>query len=463
MYLLDHIINALRTQAPALSESELQGLAHAIVQEIEQNDDLQQSPEELVAARLQPTVMLMLAQDHSSITNAAQYAVRVLINQVIDDPASTIPEHLRQPEYCPYPGLEAFQEQNAAFFYGREDEIDALLPLTNRALLAITGPSGVGKSSFVLAGVLPQLRYRVEHQGTLLAFRVRTTNDVLDEFATFLAARIGQPATHIVQNFRERDDALLTAMLSLSSNAQQRVFLVLDQFEELFVGEGKHQQQNRQRFLDNLLHAATHQTSAFLTILLTTRENFFEHEDYTSRQPLVNAIQRENFRLDPLSQQQLRQAIEQPLLAFNQQQQQDLRFQMGLVDSIVQDFRGPAISLPLVQYLLRLLWTEKHHLTHFAYTSLGKLEGVLDRHANGIYQGFDDDLKPLVNHILLSLIRPGIGGEYTRKRVRLEYLYPYDADKKQKRTVNAIVRQLANDRSRGTDPRDYSEAMGDST
>ena len=68
---------------------------------------------------------------------------------------------------CPYRGLERFDPEHARFFFGREDQIDWLLdnrlaPIAcsgrARRFLAILGPSGSGKSSLALAGLVPALR-----------------------------------------------------------------------------------------------------------------------------------------------------------------------------------------------------------------------------------------------------------------------------------------------------------------
>ena len=62
---------------------------------------------------------------------------------------------------CPYRGLFAFREQDAALFFGREELIDRLVDqLTRKPLVAVVGPSGSGKSSLVLAGAIPQVRQR---------------------------------------------------------------------------------------------------------------------------------------------------------------------------------------------------------------------------------------------------------------------------------------------------------------
>jgi excinuclease UvrABC ATPase subunit len=69
------------------------------------------------------------------------------------------------PSRPPYPGLLAFQEQDAAIFFGRDDEIrggldrlNSLRSLGGARLVLFLGASGSGKSSLVRAGLLPRLR-----------------------------------------------------------------------------------------------------------------------------------------------------------------------------------------------------------------------------------------------------------------------------------------------------------------
>lgn len=76
-------------------------------------------------------------------------------------------------------------------------------------------------------------------------------------------------------------------------------------------------------------------------------------------------------------------------------------------------------SLPLVQYLLRLMWIEKKALSYQAYIGLGQLDKALDRHANDIYQTLPDSEKPLAKALLLALVRPGISGRYARNEFLL--------------------------------------------
>ena len=59
----------------------------------------------------------------------------------------------------PFRGLLPFEEQHAALFFGRDKEIrEVASRLGQRRLLALIGVSGSGKSSLVMAGVVPMLR-----------------------------------------------------------------------------------------------------------------------------------------------------------------------------------------------------------------------------------------------------------------------------------------------------------------
>src|SRR5262249_59995421 len=60
---------------------------------------------------------------------------------------------------CPYLGLDAFREANQDKFFGREWLVEDMAGrLKENRFLAVVGPSGSGKSSLVLAGLLPALK-----------------------------------------------------------------------------------------------------------------------------------------------------------------------------------------------------------------------------------------------------------------------------------------------------------------
>lgn len=80
----------------------------------------------------------------------------------------------------PWPGLPAFQEHDAAFFFGRDRDIEALYRLVRRERLTVLfGLSGLGKSSLLQAGLFPRLR-----EENVLPIRIRL--DFSDSAATLL-------------------------------------------------------------------------------------------------------------------------------------------------------------------------------------------------------------------------------------------------------------------------------------
>ena len=69
-------------------------------------------------------------------------------------PASSGPP----PKY-PYPGLRPFKTEEAAIFYGRNSQKDAILERLNQSrMVFVLGCSGCGKSSLIKAGVIPALK-----------------------------------------------------------------------------------------------------------------------------------------------------------------------------------------------------------------------------------------------------------------------------------------------------------------
>ena len=76
------------------------------------------------------------------------------------------------PQRNPFPGLRPFRDDEAHLFFGRENQVDAMVnKLADTRFLAVVGTSGSGKSSLVncglLAGPTPRPdgpgRHRVAH------------------------------------------------------------------------------------------------------------------------------------------------------------------------------------------------------------------------------------------------------------------------------------------------------------
>ena len=140
----------------------------------------------------------------------------------------------------PWPGLHEFDERGKDFFNGRDCELADLLRIVNAATLTVLfGASGVGKTSLVLAGLVPNLR-----QQNKLAVYIRLDPrdrraPLIEQAAVAFRAAL---AAHEVDHPPFAAGAPLweylhRANLELWSktNQLQIPVFIFDQFEELFT------------------------------------------------------------------------------------------------------------------------------------------------------------------------------------------------------------------------------------
>src|SRR5262245_35304595 len=146
----------------------------------------------------------------------------------------------------PYPGIHAFEAEDAAIYFGRDDEtravierLDARRRQGGARLLAIVGASGSGKSSLLKASVLPQLVRRRSHWMVLPVVRPEKTP--LEALAKAIAQQVGAPGAWREWHEILGGDAAIDRFAELirdlrvgeARNAQ--VLLPIDQFEEVFT------------------------------------------------------------------------------------------------------------------------------------------------------------------------------------------------------------------------------------
>ena len=255
---------------------------------------------------------------------------------------------------CPYKGLAAFEESDAAYFYGRERLVGELAARTvGMGLLGVVGPSGSGKSSVVMAGLLPSLA------AGLLPGSERWGHASL------------RPGEHPV-------DALETALAS--GGPGERLVLVVDQFEEVFSTTAD--ESERAAFVDRLVELARDPERC--VVVVTIRADYTGH---CAPYPELAELLASNLMLvGPMTPDELRRAIELPARRVG------LRVESALVDALVDEVAEEPGGLPLLSTALVELWQardggwlrlEAHERTggvrgavaRLAETSFGRLEG----------------------------------------------------------------------------------------
>jgi nucleoside phosphorylase/WD40 repeat protein len=357
--------------------------------------------------------------------HAAAFAVTMAERIVRPVPAPP-PARRAETGPCPYPGLAAFGEQDADLFFGRGELADELADLvTRRRFVAVTGPSGSGKSSLLHAGLKPRLRPR---GWAIAAFRPLAGVPAAKALAAALL-----PLLH-----PERGDAAprpaamagVAGMIAdgrlpelvgtvLAETGAARLLVCVDQFEELDEAAA-----------EDLAGLLTRLATGALPVhvVLTLRTETLDLA--ADRLGLGELARTSVFLLTPMRPDQLRAAIEAPVGPTG------VTFQQGLVDRIVAA-GGASASLPLIQFALTRLWEEQDGplLTHAAYDGFGGFEGALAGYAERVWAAdLDAGERVAARRLLPQLTRPIGADGVVRRTARAGEL---DAD------LRPVARRLA--------------------
>jgi energy-coupling factor transporter ATP-binding protein EcfA2 len=133
----------------------------------------------------------------------------------------------------PFRGLLPFEEEHVSLFFGRDREIrDIAARLESRRLLAVTGVSGSGKSSLVLAGVIPMLKAGlIPSLGTTVRVAtMKPRGGPLAELSRNLSGALGREVD--AKTLTRTTYGLVDAVKPLASD--ESLLVVVDQFEEIF-------------------------------------------------------------------------------------------------------------------------------------------------------------------------------------------------------------------------------------
>jgi hypothetical protein len=286
----------------------------------------------------------------------------------------------------PFRGLAPFSERERDDFQGRDTEAARALELLARnEPVVISGPSGVGKSSFAHARLVPRLRETRPRALTVLSLRpgahpLRTLALALGDEA--LAAQL------------EADPARLAALLRNAQRARRGELLVLvDQFEEVFTLASE---EDQARFCHALSAAAG--IGDGVGLLLLVRDEFLGRLFQTSLAASRLAV----LGLRPLSEAELEAAITEPLRRVGATLDPPT-----LARRIATDVAQQPAPLPLLQFACRALWERRGDrlaLSGAEYDRLGGAAGVLASHAQSFLASLDAPTQALVRTLLLTAV-----------------------------------------------------------
>jgi formylglycine-generating enzyme required for sulfatase activity len=303
---------------------------------------------------------------------------------------------------CPYPGLIAFGPEQAGLFFGRDRESDEISRLVRQhGFLLVIGPSGSGKSSLLLAGVMPRLR--AADGDPWLVRTIRPSASV-----TPLASLLGESAV----DGGSLGDSVAALLATVPGT--ERLLLFIDQAEAIFVLPSK---EHRDQYLD--LIGELRRTEA-CTVVLALRADFYG-DLMTS--PLWPVSRGERVEITPLRAAALREAIIRPAAAVG------AHIEPVLLERLFHDAGDEPDVLSLIQETMVLLWERRSRrlLTLSAYENLGGdgrsgLAAALATRADAALADLLPDQQEIAQRILVRLVQIGEGRQDTRRQQPVDAL-----------------------------------------
>ncbi len=289
----------------------------------------------------------------------------------------------------PYPGLSSFTEEDAEVFFGREAEVEALWErLQRQRLLALIGPSGAGKTSFLQAGLLPS---RPEGWGGVLC---QPGNAPLVALSRALVPELSgdMDALRELVHLEEPEAAL--SVLGRWRRRHGEALLIVDQFEELFTLNPPEAQERFGELLGRLA------SEADVHVLLSMRDDFlFRCHDHDALEPVFSELT----PLGPPTGATLRRALVHPALTHGFRFEDD-----ALVEEMLSEVVEERGALPLLAFAVSRLWEKRDHdrklLTREAYEEIGGVVGALAQHAEATMDRIGSKHQGLVREIFRNLV-----------------------------------------------------------
>jgi len=297
-----------------------------------------------------------------------------------------------QSHVSPYVGLRPFREADSPFFFGRQRDIRVIASnLISSPLTVLYGPSGVGKSSVLQAGVVPHIRK--DSAAGILYF-----NEWQDD--SFLAS-------------------LMRRWENLRAGGSGKVLLLLDQFEEYLL---YHSNDAVQDEFESILARTVNRDDGATRILIGIREDALFRLDERMSLRIPNLLEN-TLQLKHLNAAAAREAIEEPVRVLNERVQTNgerYSIEPALVDALLDEIKpgrgtvpdtGWRIETAFLQLVLSRIWAEttlgeSHVMSARTLQELGGVSNIVHSHVNRVMDSLTEEQRDVASRIFGYMVTP---------------------------------------------------------
>lgn len=323
----------------------------------------------------------------------------------------------------PFVGLRPFETKDSLYFFGRNEQIKSLLQLLYQThFLAVIGSSGCGKSSLVRAGLIPHIQggFLVQDRDRWHIKEMKPGDQPLANIAKALIEIEQKTSTPEEIHNKSQDIqtngiySVLENLRPILSETDYNLFLVIDQFEEIFryssqIDNAKKAELNE--FVSLLLKLAE-QKELPIFICLIMRSDYFG--DCDAFWGLPEAMNNSQYLVPRLTRSQRREAIEGPIRLHGGEISPRLR------DRLLNESGEHRDDLPLLQHALMCTWDEwaknpsgEIDLVH--YEAVGTVKNALNNHACDAFDKIKTEDQKVAKRLFQALTETDVSNRQIRR------------------------------------------------
>ncbi len=336
----------------------------------------------------------------------------------------------------PYIGLRPFGRSDSRIFFGREDHTNRLRErLEESNFVAVIGESGSGKSSLVMAGLIPELEagflVNARPDWRIIEFRPGTTpmSVLVEKLCDCLAPelkRLDQKLaggtgelnlTDYINSTLEQSETGLLDLLHESGFPENENLLVyIDQFEEIFRFKDKSESEEIDRFISVMI-SDTSTEQKHIYVVLSMRSDFIG--DCSQFEGLPERISQSTFLVPRLDRDQLTDAICRPAEVFGFKVAPNLEAQLYKEVSLGRD------QLPIVQHALMRLHQLGSDSKTIEIPAKEKFRGIslaLNDHVDEVYNDLIPEDQKIAKAVFRCITEKTIEGGRIRRPTSLSII-----------------------------------------